>query len=183
MRFYIILALFCCSCGGMYVLPNGLEVHRGQFDIEDVDVARALQFVEAEFSYNYEVQEDFSLYDLIDEEGLSIHFKSINNRSVELKDDGVLGYYEYETHKIVVYVKHSEIPYYDCLNKYQVLTHELLHFIAHEYLKWDGKPHMYPYMFIKWAERNGVSKYDTVEVANYVRIVSYCGETYPLDAE
>jgi hypothetical protein len=83
--------------------------------------------------------------------------------------NGCRGMYLYEMYEIRVNATlDSSTPdekLVECHERYYVLSHELLHFIARENLMYSGKlsiSHMIPYFFIDWAFQEEVDEENVV---------------------
>jgi hypothetical protein len=155
----ILILLFAAGCG----TPDGLEIDTNQYDIATSDVTDILYLTEQEFIEMYPKFANFDIDRCINNHGLSIEFKDEDTRSQTDKNRKVAGYFYPSTNEIIIFMWQTETPRRECTAWRNRLGHEVLHFIADNYIHWDGKPHMYPNMFAKWSDRTGQPYNTTVE--------------------
>lgn len=162
MRPFLAIFILFAACGTE--VPNSIYLDDGGYDISEEMVGFVIDEVEYQFSRYYGRPD---IRRLANKVGLSIYYS-------QEEPEEYRGIYYYDGNKIEIRPGQIENPVDFCVEKYYVLGHELMHFLAENYLHLVGVGHDVPNVFLSWAYHNDLSFEETAELYVYVNIRSRC---------
>jgi hypothetical protein len=138
--------------------------------VDPVILSMYLSYLEYEFNYFFP---GLDLSDLAEQEQLDIVYKWANWSTNHQGE-----YADYET-TAYIYLRRGEaiVPRIECNDRYFIVLHEVLHFLAERYLFYayvDGDVHNVPNLFRRWALLNDQSLDLTVEGRLSTMVSRYC---------
>lgn len=154
-----------------YTIDNVCIIVEDRFlDVDSQSISQMLEWFQYETDFRFW---GFSLSDLALSTEVKIDFRKANTNTTEI------GSYDDATATARVNLRHGDriTNEIDCMDKYYIAGHELLHWVADRYLHStypDDNVHNVQYVFKQWAELNSLPTDYTIEGRLYTLTWRLC---------